>query len=240
MPQNQLEQNIKFNLQVQINAWVEHLKSEPSITESDRVELQSHFLDIIDGLTEVGLDEEEAFLIASRRMGSLVDWDEDYKEVNNSIIQMRKPLIILAGVLIYFLFYFLIKFSSKLIFIVLLLNDIDGYIAVRWVFRYLVGTHFLFVLFAVSIYLLETKTISFVENVKAKPRYAAILLFTAIGFCIADTCLLPVAKNLMRNGVHVEGQFYDIYFYFNYSFPLLICISFVILYVKYFRKTKFS
>ena len=234
-----MERNIEFNLQEQISNWVRHLNTEPSITESDSEELKSHLLDLIDELKEAGLDEEEAFWVASKRIGSSSEWEADYGEVNKPLIQMRRSLFILAGVLAYFLLYYLIKFSSKLLFIILLLNKTDGYLAVTWISKYLIGIHFVFIFFAVSIYFLEKKTLFFIENVKMKPRHTLLLLFTTIIFTITDTCLYPVAKNLMGQDYSLRSHLYHVLLYFDYSFPLIICVSFIFLYFKYYRKTKF-
>ncbi len=64
-----MESNIEFNIQEQIDRWVINIKSEPSITESDSEELKSHLLDSIDQLKDTGLNDEEAFWVASRRIG---------------------------------------------------------------------------------------------------------------------------------------------------------------------------
>lgn len=234
-----MERIIEFNLQDQIRNWVLHLKTGPSITESDSEELKSHLLDLIDELKEAGLDEEEAFWVASKRMGSSFEWAADYSEGNKSIIQLRRSLFILAGVLVYFLLYFLIKSSSKLLFIVLLLKKTDGYIAVNWISKYLIGIHFVFIFFAVSIYFLEKKTVSFIENIKLKPWHTLLLLFTSIIFGVADTCLYPVVKNLMGQDYSLRSHLHHVLLYFDYSFPLIICVSFIFLYFKYCRKTKF-
>lgn len=239
MPTLDRENNVEFDLQEQINNWVSSLRSVSSITESDTEELKNHLLDLIDELKDAGLDYEEAFWVASKRMGNCFELEAVYREVNSPIIQMRRSLIILAGVLAYFLIYYFLLFSSKLLLIILLITETDGYAAIRWVTRYLEGTHLLFILFAISIYFLENRTIVFIENIKMKPKHTVFLLVTAIAFGIIDTYLLPISKNIMRKGVPIENQFYDTYFYFNYSFPLVICICFVILYFKYFKKAKF-
>jgi hypothetical protein len=236
MPTFESERNIEFNLQDQINNWVNSL---PSATESDAEELKIHLLYLIDELKEAGLDNEEAFWVASRRMGNCFELESAYNEANNSIIQMQKSLVILAGVLAYFLLYYFLLFSSKLLLIILLISETDGHAVIRWVTRYLEGAHFLFIIFALSIYFLENRTIRFIKNIKMRPKHMVLLLATAIGFGIIDTYLLPISKNIMRKGAPIESQFYNIYFYFKYSFPLMICISFVVLYFKYFRKAKF-
>lgn len=234
-----MERNIEFDLQQQISNWVNRLKSESSVTESDTEELKSHLLDLMDELKEGGLDEEEAFIIASRRMGSLIDWEEDYKEVNNPIIQMRKSLIILGGVLAYFLLYYFVKFSSKLLFLILLKNKTEGYAALGWVSRYLTGAHLLFILFAASIYFMEKKTVSFIEKVRMKPKHTLLLLFIAIIFGITDTCLMPIIKNLLRQNRPLLSHLYVLLRDFDFSFPFVICVSFIVIYFRYYKKAKF-
>jgi hypothetical protein len=234
-----MESDNEFNIQKQIDQWAIKIKSEPSLTESDSEELKSHLLDSIDQLKDTGLNDEEAFWVASRRIGTNVDWEEDYSQVNNPVIQMRRSLFIFAGVLAYFLAYYFIQFSSKLLFIILLSYKTDGYHAVSWVSRYLTGAHFVFILLFASIYFMEKKTISFIENIKLKPKYTLLLLFTTIIFSITDTCLYPVAKNLIGRDYPLMSNLIHIFIYFEYSFPLLICVSFIFLYFKYYRKAKF-
>jgi len=233
------KRNIEFNLEEHVNNWVGQLKSESSLTESDSEELKSHLLDLIDALKETGLDDEEAFWVASKRMGKRQEWGAEYEEANKPVIQMRRSLLILAGMLAYFLLYYFIGFSSKLLFIVLLWQNVDGYVALDWVTRYFCGIHLGVIIAVISIFLLKKKTISLIENIKLKPKHALYLLFTAIIFRITDICLYPVAKNLMGQNYDLRSQLYNVLMYFDYSFPLVICVCFIILYFKYYRKTKF-
>ena len=227
-----MEKNNEFNIQEQIDHWVSKIKSEPSFTESDSEELKSHLLDSIDQLKDTGLNDEEAFWVASRRIGTTVDWEEDYSQANNQVIQMRRSVLILAGVLVYFCLYYFIESTSKLLFIILLSEDINGYLAVNWVFRYLIGAHIVIIMIVASIYFMGIKIISFIENVKMKPKYTLLLLFTTIIFSITDTCLYAIAKNLIGQDDPLRSQLIHIYLFFNYSFPLIICASFIFLYFK--------
>lgn len=234
-----MERNNEFNIQEQIDHWVSKIKSEPSFTESDSEELKSHLLDSIDQLKDTGLNDEEAFWVASRRIGTSVDWEEDYSQINNQVIQMRRSVLILAGVLVYFCLYYFIESTSRLLFIILLSKDINGYLALSWVFRYLIGADFVFIILVTGIYFMEKKTVSFIENVKMKPKYTLLLLFITIILSITDTCLYPVAKNMISQDNPLRSHLIHLYIYFNHSFPLIICMSFILLYFKYYKKTKF-
>lgn len=233
-----MENNSNFNLVERIDLWINDLNSKPYITESDSEELRTHLFDIFEDLKKAGLDDEEAFIIASRRLGNISDLEPNYWEENSSIHQMRKSLIIMSGVLVYFLLYFFLLFSSKLLLIVLHNFETDNITSILWVKRYLVTSHFLIIILIASIYYLENLTLKFIENIHLKPSHTVLLLIITIVFGFTDTCLLPVAKNIIRNGIPIGNHFYDIYFYFNYSFPLIICFGFVILYYKYFKKSK--
>ena len=234
-----MEINKKFNIQEKLEDWLKKIKSEPSFTEADSEELKSHLLDSIDQLKDTGLNDEEAFLIASRRIGTTVDWEDGYSQANNQVIQMRRSLLIFAGVLVYFCMYYFIESTSKLLLIILLFADMYDYLAVNWVSRYLMGVHFVFIVLFTCIYFMEKKTISFIENVKLKPKHTLLLLLATIVFSIANTSLYPIVKNLISQNLPLGSRLFHIYSNFDYSFPLIICVSFILLYFKYYRKTKF-
>lgn len=229
---------IEFDLQSRVETWHAQLKADLPITAADSEELKNHLLDMMDELKASGLDEEEAFLIASKRMGNSVEWEADYSEVNKPVIQMRRSLVILAGVLAYFLLYYFINCSSKLLYITLLYFKINGYVAISWISKYLIAIHLMVMVFVASIYFFEQKTISFIENIKLKPKHTLYLLLTAIGLSISNTCLNPILKVLMKYDRPLISHFYDVYLYLDYSFPLIICTSFTILYAKYYKKAK--
>jgi hypothetical protein len=233
-----MESTTGFNLQRQIAIWANRIKSEPAVTEADAEELKSHLLDLIDDLKASGLDEEEAYLIASRRLGDDQVWSEEYRQGNNPVIQMRRSLIILAGVLAYFLCYYFILSTSKLLLISMLFKDVNGQLAVEWVFRYLIIWHFLVLLFLVSIFFLEKKAIAFIEKIQLKPRHSMILLLTTIFFALADTCLFPIAKGMMGANIPLKSHLYHHYLNFDFSFPLMISLGFIFIYYRYYKKAK--
>ena len=235
-----MKKYVGFNLQEHVLEWEEQIKREPAVTEIDIEELKSHLLDLIDDLRTSGLDDEEAFWVASKRIGIDVSsvLIEEYKQENNSVIQMRRSLIILAGVLAYFLCYYFILVTSKVLFIILLFAEDSGYKATEWVSRYLVSWHFGVLLFLASTFFLEKKTIAFIEKIKMKFKHTIILLLSTVIFAVADTCLYAVMKNLIGEDISLKSKLIHIFLYFGYSFPLIICIGFVFIYFKYYKKTK--
>jgi hypothetical protein len=58
-------------LETQIDAWRNHLRRSRTIADADAEELEDHLRERIDSLTEQGLSEDEAFLVAVKRMGAV-------------------------------------------------------------------------------------------------------------------------------------------------------------------------
>lgn len=115
---------VQFNLEAAVGRWCRQIKSIPSITESDSEEYKYALLDMVDDFKSKGLDDEEAFCIASGRFNEIYNLQEDFEEVNIASIQMRRIVQVLSGTLIYFLLYFLMHSSSKIIFLkISLLRD---------------------------------------------------------------------------------------------------------------------
>jgi hypothetical protein len=59
------------SLEQQIGAWRAHLRRSQTITSSDAAELEDHLREQIASLGEDGLSEDEAFLVAVKRMGAI-------------------------------------------------------------------------------------------------------------------------------------------------------------------------
>jgi hypothetical protein len=58
-------------LEAQIEAWRAHLRRSQALTASDAAELEDHLREQVASLTEQGLADDEAFLVAVKRMGSI-------------------------------------------------------------------------------------------------------------------------------------------------------------------------
>lgn len=227
-----------FNIEEQVNTWAEKLKAKSSLTESDLEEIKSHFYDSIDALLEKGLNEKEAFVLAKLRMGNSYELDEAYEEANQPVIQMRRSLLILAGVLVYFMTFYFILSTSKLMLIILVKGGLSGYESIEWVSRYLVTWHFIVALFFASLFFFERKTILFIENIKLKPNRALLFLGLTGFLAAADKVLFPEVKRVLGPNVPLRDILYHSYINFEFSFPFLIGICFVVIYYRYSRKTK--
>ncbi|MEA3588534.1 DUF1648 domain-containing protein [Pseudidiomarina sp. 1APP75-27a] len=66
-----------------VNEWRAHLMRHAALNEHDIDELESHLRDQMEALQEQGLRDDEAFLIAARRVGDLDDVTREYAEVHS-------------------------------------------------------------------------------------------------------------------------------------------------------------
>lgn len=99
-----MEQANKFSLVKSIGKWKNQLISTPNMTAEDIEELEAHLLDQIDELHQNGLTEEEAFLIAQKRMGKTEILKEEYAKVNLKSVFLSQLSPYLKGIFSYILF----------------------------------------------------------------------------------------------------------------------------------------
>ncbi|SDT38361.1 permease prefix domain 1-containing protein [Actinoplanes derwentensis] len=70
--------NGKDELEAQFAQWREYVRRRPELVESDADELEDHLRNSVDELATLGLDRDEAFLIAVKRMGGLDDLSREF------------------------------------------------------------------------------------------------------------------------------------------------------------------
>ena len=104
--------NNTSSLAERLKGWRSELKGE-GLTKDDRDELQAHMKDILDELLAKGLSEDEAWILASHRIGEVGDIKKEYEKVQES----RIPLFnhILFWVLLFFLGIQLISIGDNII-----------------------------------------------------------------------------------------------------------------------------
>ncbi|MFW6275807.1 MAG: hypothetical protein ACOC2M_04150 [bacterium] len=227
-----------FSLEKEISLWTDRLKADPSFTDNDIEELRSHFYDLIDSLKKKDLSDEEALLIAKKRIGENHEVKDDFAEANRPVIQMRRSLLILAGVLVYFLGYYFIFFTSKLLIIFMRLAEVSAIITYEWLTRYMISWLFVVAAAFISIYFREEKTIRFIEKLYVKPKHTIIYFSVTVIFAITDTSLFPIVKNILDKDRIILGRLYQFYNYFNFAFPFLLGLAFIFIYYKYYKKAK--
>ena len=106
-----------FNLDESIKDWRNDLNKNDVLSLDDLEELESHLMDEITVLKEKDLSEEEAFLVAKRRIGQNDIIEEEYKKVNHNKIWTNKLFYLFFGYICYHLILSLTNMISAFIII---------------------------------------------------------------------------------------------------------------------------
>jgi len=82
-------------LEEQIDRWRSFLRRRRAIHATDVAELEDHLREQVAGLTGAGLDAEEAFLVAVKRMGALDDLSREFAVEHSD--RLWKQLVVSSG-----------------------------------------------------------------------------------------------------------------------------------------------
>ena len=87
-----------FDLNASLNLWLEKLAQSPHFRNENVAEMETHVRDSVTKLHSQGLSEEESFLIAIRRVGSIGKLEPEFAKVNRN----RRSIIAHGLVLAFF------------------------------------------------------------------------------------------------------------------------------------------
>ncbi|SDF92137.1 hypothetical protein SAMN05421827_102121 [Pedobacter terrae] len=86
-----------FNLDNAILGYIGLIKNQGSLTGSDADELTGHLYDSTEVLVKIGLSEQEAFMVACKRIGNVELLTEEYGKVNMSLKHNKIWAYLLIG-----------------------------------------------------------------------------------------------------------------------------------------------
>ena len=140
-----------FELDKAIKNWRSDILQNQSILESDADELENHVRDEVESLKLAGLNEEEAYIISTHRIGDDSAVAEEFAKVNVKEVWRNRVFWMLSGVFVFMIISLLSMFlshSSKWVLSWLNVNpSINGYISVAVHIMVFVGAVFILVSF---------------------------------------------------------------------------------------------
>lgn len=214
-------------------AWAEELKIDPSFTDDDVEELKGHLLDLMEELVADGMHVDEAFLVATSRLGVTSELICEFEEVNTPVIQLRKTILALSGILLFFLSYFFMILSTRMLVLGLHAVLEDHMQIVRYA-TYYVGCYQLSIVLITSLlYISGGRLARKVEKIRIKPVHTFLLFFTILFIVAINFLVRPLFDEIIQPGLYTACQLYTIFDYSNYSYPLLTIICFVVLYRRH-------
>ncbi len=92
-----METQTAFDLNTAIQGWREHLRQSPHFRPDNLDELETHLRDSVAALQGKTLSEEEAFLVATRRIGGVPALAPEFAKVNGKQVWINWLLWMLVG-----------------------------------------------------------------------------------------------------------------------------------------------
>jgi hypothetical protein len=96
-PDESMENQTSFDLKAATRRWRESLAQSPEFRGEDIDELESHLQDSISELQGRGLSAEEAFVVATRRVGSGTALAAEFAQVNGQVLWIDRGLWMIVG-----------------------------------------------------------------------------------------------------------------------------------------------
>ena len=187
-------------------------------------------------LEENGLDEREIYLVGLNRQR-----EKDHSEKSESRVLANKAslkilLIMLSGVLIYFLTYFLLQGSSRLLFGILHQFSHDFVFSMRWTWFYAITCQLIVIFFMTSLYIRDINLVKSLEKIKIKPLWMGLIFLATIFSAFIHRFCLIYCRNQVWNDRRLYYTMENIFVSIEFSFPFIIAAGCMVLYYKYYKK----
>ena len=85
------------DIEHRIENWRDELSQAESLTPDDLAELESHLRDTIDQVRELGLSVDEAFVVATCRLGEIDSLRREFHKTNGAYVWPRRVFWMLLG-----------------------------------------------------------------------------------------------------------------------------------------------
>jgi hypothetical protein len=95
-----MENQTHYDLNAAIESWRHELATQANLTMDVRRELETHLRDAIAGYQQRGLNDEESFWLARRRVGQPQQLDEEFVKANPAAVWRKRILWMAAAVLV--------------------------------------------------------------------------------------------------------------------------------------------
>ena len=95
-----MENQTRYDLNAAIENWRQELAAQANLTAEVRRELETHLRDAIVGFQQRGLNDEESFWLARRRVGHPQQLDEEFEKANPAAVWRKRVLWMATAVLV--------------------------------------------------------------------------------------------------------------------------------------------
>lgn len=116
-----------FDLNKAISSWRMNLSEKQTCEKSDIDEMESHLREEIDNLTASKLSQQEAFLVATHRLGDIDNLAEEFAKINTSILWRKRLFWAGTGLLSYIVAAYIAKCASTGFVLLAWFAGVKGY-----------------------------------------------------------------------------------------------------------------
>ena len=95
-----MENQTRFDLNAAVESWRNELAAQSNLAPDDRRELETHLRDAVAGFQQRGLNDEESFWLARRRVGQPQQLGEEYEKADPVKILRGRIFWMAAGALV--------------------------------------------------------------------------------------------------------------------------------------------
>lgn len=114
-----------FDLNYSILNWKQNLLGNESFTRENIDELESHLTEQINDLTGAGLNDEEAFWVAQKRIGTIETLNDEFTKINTLDILRKKVYWMLTGVAGMLMYVFIVTSAYYVIISLFMVMNFD-------------------------------------------------------------------------------------------------------------------
>jgi hypothetical protein len=101
LPVQIMENQTRYDLNAAVENWRNELAAQPNLASDDRRELETHLRDAIAGFQQRGLNDEESFWLARRRVGQPEPLGEEFVKADPAKIWRERIFWMALGIIVF-------------------------------------------------------------------------------------------------------------------------------------------
>ena len=95
-----MENQTRFDLNAAIETWGNELAAQPNLASDDRRELETHLRDAIAGFQQRGLNDEESFWLARRRVGQPQQLGQEFVKADPAKVWRERAFWVVVAIFV--------------------------------------------------------------------------------------------------------------------------------------------
>jgi hypothetical protein len=181
-------------------------------------------------------NENEALILEMRKKGyELTPWN--FCRWGKGDYFMKAFLKMLSGILIYFILYYFLCSTAR--FFIWCIQEISGspLLSIKNAWTLVISGYLLILFFTSSIFLLDQQLLQRIKKLRLNNHNLLKSFFLLILLGSAERIGTLLSQQAMSTaGLEANIRMEKLFEFLHYTFPLLICVCFLILFLRYYWK----